>query len=307
MGFDFRYRNSRLPGGRDLRAEFWYQKSDTDGLSGDDAAWGVGVAMPNSNKWKGFARYREIQQNFNPALGFVNQRGIRDYKAELAYTHRPRESYLRTIVGGVEYRRVERIAGGLDERTININVFRLENNSSDTFQVRYVDKKESLIAPFEISPGVIIPPGNYSYKRAGLDLDTGRQRPFSADFRFFAGEYYDGDRLNLDLKLEWRPSKHFSIEGRYAYNDIELPYGDFITRLMIVESEVAFSSQWAWVSLLQYDNVSRNFGIHSRLHWNRRSGQDLYFVVDHNFVEEDNRFRSVSSELTLKVSYVFRF
>ena len=184
---------------------------------------------------------------------------------------------------------------------------KLENQTGDTFRVRYVDKKEGLIAPFEHSRGVIIPPGKYSWYRVGVDFKTGRQRSFNMDFQYWGGDYYDGDRLNLDLKLGWRPSKHFSIEGRYAYNDIDLPYGDFITRLMIVESEVAFSSQWAWVSLLQYDNVSRNFGIHSRLHWNRRSGQDLYFVINHSFLEEDNRFRSVSSEMTLKVSYVFRF
>ena len=30
IGTDFRYRNSRMPGGRVLESEVWYQQSDTD-------------------------------------------------------------------------------------------------------------------------------------------------------------------------------------------------------------------------------------------------------------------------------------
>ncbi len=47
--------------------------------------------------------------------------------------------------------------------------------------------------------------------------------------------------------------------------------------------------------------------MHSRLHWIPRAGRDMFFVLNHDFVEENDSFRSTDSELVLKLSYTFRF
>ena len=52
-GMDFYYRNTRLPGGRTLESDAWLQQSDTDGLVGDDAAYGAGVRVPNATGFRG--------------------------------------------------------------------------------------------------------------------------------------------------------------------------------------------------------------------------------------------------------------
>ena len=46
LGVDFRYRNTRLPGGRTLEGEAWFQRSDTEGLDGDDGAFGLRLRCP---------------------------------------------------------------------------------------------------------------------------------------------------------------------------------------------------------------------------------------------------------------------
>ena len=43
VGLDFRYLNTRLPGGRVMQADAWFQRTETEGLSGDDSAFGVFV------------------------------------------------------------------------------------------------------------------------------------------------------------------------------------------------------------------------------------------------------------------------
>ena len=91
-GVDFRYQNTRLPNGRTLESEAWYQKSSTEGREGDDGAWGVRVWSPNTAKFKGGVGIKEVEANFNPALGYINRRNIRDYTGELGYTYRPLES-----------------------------------------------------------------------------------------------------------------------------------------------------------------------------------------------------------------------
>ena len=91
-GVDFRYQNTRLPNGRTLESEAWYQQSSTEGREGDDGAWGVRVWSPNTARFKGGIGIKEVEANFNPALGFINRRDIRDYTGELGYTYRPLES-----------------------------------------------------------------------------------------------------------------------------------------------------------------------------------------------------------------------
>jgi hypothetical protein len=95
----------------------------------------------------------------------------------------------------------------------------------------------------------------------------------------------------------------------YDWNDIELPQGDFVTRLMSATAEVGFSSRWNWINLFQYDDVSEVFGIHSRLVWIPQAGREIFLVLNRNFqdVDKDNSFQSVTSDLTAKVSYTFRF
>jgi hypothetical protein len=88
-GVDFRYQNTRLPNGRTLESEAWVQQSSTEGLEGEDGAWGVRAWAPNTAGFKGGVGIKEVQANFNPALGFINRLDIRDYTGELGYTYRP--------------------------------------------------------------------------------------------------------------------------------------------------------------------------------------------------------------------------
>jgi len=86
VGVDFVYNNTRLPGGRSLNGEAWYQKSDTEGVDDQQAAYGIRLRSPNNVGWRGGAGVKQIEANFFPALGFVNRAGIRDQSYELGYS-----------------------------------------------------------------------------------------------------------------------------------------------------------------------------------------------------------------------------
>ena len=77
---------------------------------------------------------------------------------------------------------------------------------------------------------------------------------------------------------------------------------------MSLENEIVFSNRWAWITLAQYDNVSSSLGIHSRVQWVPRAGQEMFIVLNHNFINQDeDGFRSTDSQLVVKFSYTFRF
>jgi len=312
-GIDFSYLNTRLPGGRVLEGDAWYMQSDTAGLDGDDAAFGLGIGMPNNSGWRGGLHYKQIQTNFNPALGFVNRSNIEDTIADIGYTYYPRGKLVQDIFSGIDVQRTSFIGGGLDSQVILGRLVEIQTNSQDTLNLHYSQAKEVIANPFRIyeddERAVIIPPGTYSFGEASATIQTGGQRDVSGAFTVSNGDFYDGRRTNLVGEMTWRQSKYLTVSASYDWNDIELPQGNFITRLTSLTTEVNFSPTLNWVNLIQYDNVSEVVGLNARLVWIPTAGQEGLIVFNHSLQDrdKDNSFDSELSDINIKLSYTFRF
>jgi len=61
--------------------------------------------------------------------------------------------------------------------------------------------------------------------------------------------------------------------------------------------------------LVQYDNISEEIGINTRLQWIPRAGQEGFIVLNYGLqdFDRDNSFETLSSNLSLKFRYTFRF
>jgi len=315
IGVDFRYLNTRLPGRRTLNGEAWYQQSDTPGLDGDDSAFGIGLRINSLDKFGGDLKYVELQDNFNPALGFANRVGIREYSAGVSYAHRPRDRYLRAIFPSLSFSRSERLAdGSLQSESLNFSLS-FFNHTSERLSLSCQREKEGLVDPFTIlqarppAMNVVIQPGLYEFDSCRANFQSGNQRKFAAGFTYQSGEFYDGDRVSTQANFRWRPSEHFSLSLSSQVNDIDVLDGAFTTRLTQLTTEVVFSSTLSWVNLIQWDNGSDILGINSRLHWVPQAGRDFYLVLNHDLqdLDENGTFHSSRADLTAKVSYTFRF
>jgi hypothetical protein len=308
LGVDFRYINSRLPSGRSVEGEFWYQQSDTENLIGDDAAAGIRVRLPNNTAWRGGFGATRIGQNFNPALGFVSRAGIGQYQADFGYTFRPEEGPIRTMFSGIDVDRIEYADNGdVQSESLNFRLLNVQFDSQNEISLGYSKNEEGLREPFEISSGVVLPAATYAFDEYDLSVRTGRQNKVGGGFFFRQGEFYSGTRRRVAGFLGWRPSPHFRSNLEYQVNDVSLPQGDFTTRLVRIELETVFSSTLSWVNLIQYDNVTNTAGINSRLHWIPEAGREGYLVLNRSLEDVGGRFRSTASEASIKFSYTFRF
>jgi len=312
-GADFQYLNTRLPGGRVLEGELWYQASDTPGLSGDNAAYGAGIRLPSSSGWRGGLGFKEVQRNFNPAMGYVNRADIRDLALDSGYTHFFDSPTLQTAFFGLDAQRVERLAGGLQSQALKFRLLELEAGSRDRIDFGYTRFTENVRAPFTIySSGtrqVIVQPGRYEFGENEMTVRSAGQRRYSGNFTVRQGDFYSGNRLNLGGGLNWNQSRFFKMSLSYDWNNIKLDEGDFVTRLTSLSTESAFSSTLFWINLLQYDNISDSVGINTRLHWIPRAGQEGFLVLNYNMREaEDSRsFERTASDVSMKFRYTFRF
>jgi hypothetical protein len=318
-GVDFLYRNSRLPGGRTIEAGGWFQQSDTPWLPGEardparpedaDTAAGFAVSVPSNDKFRGGLSTRRVEANFNPALGFTSRTDVRDYAGQLAYTLRPLEGYWQSFFFAVDGQRIEGLAGGLQSQQIGLTPVQIYNRTNDMIYVRSNFQKEVLDVPFPISPGIVIPVGEYSFADHGLEYGFSAHRRISGRIARTEGDFYGGRRVRTFGNFTWAPSPRFRTGMGFNIQEIDLPQGSFTTRIITATYDIMFSSTLSWTNQIQYDNVSEVMGLNLRLNWIPEAGRQLFFVINHNVqdFDEDNRFHSMTSDVVARMSYTFRF
>jgi len=312
-GVDFQYINNRLSNGRRLQGTVFFQQSDTEGLEGDDASYGFGLAFPASEGFRTRVGYKVVEDNFNPAMGFVNRSNIEDLTADVGYTYFFDSGPFQTAFAGIDMQRIDVIDGGLQTEVLAYRLLELQTTTRDSITLNHIQSKEVVTNTFAIfrQPGneVFIQPGSYDFGETEVGFRTAGQREFSGSVNYRTGDFFNGERVNINGSFTWNHSRYFNMSLRYDWNDIELPQGDFTTRLSSLNTQIAFSPNLYWISLVQYDNISEEIGVNTRLQWVPKAGQEAFIVLNHNVqdVDQDNRFHTAYSDLSLKFRYTFRF
>jgi hypothetical protein len=98
---------------------------------------------------------REVQRNFDPAVGFVQRRDYRRYRGQIYYGPRPRDN---RVIRRTEYDAnmevVTDLRNEMLERLVNLTVFGVQFHSQDNFGVEVDPSYVRLDRPFTIAPGI---------------------------------------------------------------------------------------------------------------------------------------------------------
>jgi hypothetical protein len=307
-GIDFLYRDSDGPFGEILTGNFWAQQSWTAGLEGRDGALGARVEIP-SDRLMAYADVQLIEENFRPALGFVNRAGIRRYATGARYRLRPQSGFWRALNWRADYVRV----ADMDDRPLTEQLALMPlsfyAHTDDYLFARWTRNRERVLEDFDLFDGRLdVPAGDYEFDRYRAELRTGMQRPWRFVLAFEDGGFFGGDRLEKSVEVQWRQSAHLFLGMSFTENVVDLPGGSFTSHLASLRSDIAFSPRWSWSNLVQYDNTAEAFGFNSRLRYMPEAGREMILVLNHGAsVDADNRLSGVQSDLNLKLSYTFRY
>ena len=312
-GADFAYRNTRFSDTHTLTGDVWYQQTDTEGVDGDDKAYSAQAQLSTSGTGiGGRLRYSYFGDEFDPALGFANRTGVEQVNGFVNWRYFLRNHPLiRNNFGFFSYSRTDRLdTGELQSESINWRIITISTHYGDQLEFNTQTETEGLQVPFEIRPGIIIAPGEYSFNSYEVSLNTTNQRNFSPDISYKQGDFYNGDRREITFGINWTASRNLTMEFSHEFVDVEMPEGNFVSRLISMNLNFAFNADWSWVNLMQYDNGSDTVGLNSRLRWTPRAGEDLYLVFNYNADSYSGAFRGLqarTSEVVLKYTRNFRF
>jgi hypothetical protein len=307
MGVDFLYRNSDGPFGEILTGKFWAQQSRSSNLAGNEQAFGAQFEIPN-DKLQVYAGAQHIEENFRPALGFVNRAGIRRFDTGLRYRIRPEQGVWRALNSRIDFTHVTNMTGDVLSQKTRIRPISFYSHRDDFIFVDWERNKEVVETTFDLFGRLNVPVGEYEFDRVRAEIATGMQRPVRVVLSVQGGGFFGGDRLEKVVELQWRQSAYFFMGLGFTENVVDLPSGSFTSHLASLRTDVAFNSQWSWSNFAQYDNTSDAFGINSRLRYEPEAGQEMMLVLNHGgIVDAANNFSSTQSDINLKFSYTFRY
>jgi len=306
LGLDAQYRTSRFGGDKNFVATAWGLYSDVEDVSESELAYGLSVAYPN-DIWSWSASFTEVQENFDPALGFVRRSDIRRYLGRVNYQPRPDDSIVRQYEFSIDTDLFTTTRDVVETWNLEVQPYGVEFHTGDAFRIEFEHTHDELFEPFEIRDGIVIPVGDYDFTRGRIEVESSTARDFSIGFNVGLGDYYDGVRQRYSVFSSWRPDPLFKGSVEYAHNDLDLEGGSFTTQFGMLRADFSFTPELAWNNFLQWDNESDTWGLNSRIFWLPRPGREIFLVFNETLEREDGSLSPLFQELSFKIGYTIRF
>ena len=307
VGADARFATSSFQNNKNLSLSLFFMRTDDEFSDSSDYATGFALEYPN-DRWMGILAWKQIGEDFNPALGFVPRTGMRKANAALMFGPRPEKGGIRQLRTHVFPEIITNLDNRVDSWFINISPCEVKLDSGDEFDFEIHPQFERLSHDFQIGRDVVIPVGSYQFTRYVVKIETATKRRWVVDFQAHFGDFYSGTRRDLNIELLLKPSHHLLLGLQAERADIDLKEGKFFTQLFAARADINFSPNLSWANLVQYDNISRVLGFQTRFRWIIQPGNDLFLILNRGWEKTpESRYVSVFDSGTAKLQYTFRF
>jgi hypothetical protein len=281
-------------------------RTDTPNVADDEFAFNV-RSRTNLPRYDLEFGYQEVGDNFNPEVGFLSRRGYRKPDARVLTRFRPKDFLnLQEVRPHASYRSFWGFDGFQETGYVHLDNHWQFRNSYEVHTGMNLTL-EGVRAPFTIFPGVVVPPGTYEHAEAQMVLMTNQGAPISLNLQTFIGGFFGGDRFTLNPTLRMRLGETFSTELSYQRNDVDLPWGDFVTNLVRTRVSYSFNPRTFIQGLAQYNDRADLWSVNLRFGWLQAANTGLFLVYTdtrglYDLIERPER---TDRSFIVKYSYIF--
>ncbi|MFQ6039501.1 MAG: DUF5916 domain-containing protein, partial [Candidatus Poribacteria bacterium] len=216
-----------------------FAKTWTKGLDDKDMAGKISTSWGTESSEIG-ASFSDIQENFNPEMGFVRRRDIQSRDIWGRKSVKIHKGIFRSVGGDGHYGVMLDHDGHLEDRHLGGHTW-LELKTGDFVYIWYDKNWEHLDDGWEIREGILIPAGTHKNQGHGVYIGTDESRWLKIGGSYETGGFYNGDRKSMSLRGHIRPIPKLLITGNYQRNFIDLPDGDITTNTINSRTIYTFS------------------------------------------------------------------
>ena len=291
--------------GENISLTGWFSRTDTPGLTSNDEAFAL-AGNYSTAMWDVDLRYAEVEENFNPEVGFLSRT---DYRKARGFVQRRirNESWGRVLElrPHITYWSYWKPDGFNETRMWHLDLpIAFRSGSELNLAVNFT--RSGVLEPFEIVDGVIIPPDTYDHEELSVSYNSDQSQPFSYGVHGTIGGRFGGDRVSLSPWMAYRIGETFRTSLNFDYNEFDLPVpnGQFTANLARWRISYSFTPKMQIQALIQYNEQADIIGTNVRFSWLQSANSGLFLV--YNEVDE----RGIGAlptgrELILKYSHIF--
>ena len=291
-----------------LSIDAYWARTWMHAATGEEASY-RGRVDYNGDRYGVTLEHLLVGDEFNPEVGFVRRHDMRKSAARFRFS--PRLTGVDAIrklswSGSIDY--FENTGGQLETREQDAE-FGIEFENGDRFLFIYTRIHEYLPEPFDIAPGVVLPPGGYDFSALRARFRFGQQRAVSGSVLVEHGTFYSGRQTGLTVtrgRLAFTP--RFALEPAYSINVVDLVEGQFVANLVGSRVIYSLSPRMFTSALLQYDTLGHGTSVNVRLRWEYQPGSELFVVYNEQRDTFRRRFPQLQNRaLIVKFNRLFRF
>jgi hypothetical protein len=286
-------------------------KSSNEGVTSKDTSYGFSARYPN-DLWGLGIDWWHIGKNFAPALGFVPRTNVNKLAISAEFDPRPKDFLnVRQMFHEFFFTRFTRLDKGRTESwRLFIAPINYSLNSGEHVEFNYAPQFERLFEPFEISPGVVLPPGDYRFTRWRVEINTASKHRWKFDNEWYFGSYWSGHANQLATSFQYKIAPHVLMSIGMDQTFARLKEGTFVARIFSFRADYSVTPFLTFYNLAQFDNESKNLGWQSRVRWILRPGNEVFIVFNQGWLQDERgglHFRSTDTRLAGKMQYTYRF
>lgn len=280
-------------------------RTETPEVDDSDHAFNV-RSQTNRPQWDLNVGYQEVGDGFNPAIGFLSRRGYRKPDLSVMTRFRPKDFInIQELRPHTTFRGFWGLDGFQETGYVHLDNHWQFRDSTEIHTGMNLTR-EGVRTPFEIYPGIFVPPGTYDHAEAQLVAMSNQGAPVSVSMRVTIGGFFGGDRVALNPTVRFRAGDALTTEVNYQRNDITLPGGHFITNLARTRVSYSFTPRIFTQALIQYNDRADLWSMNFRFGWLQAANTGLFVVYTdtRGLYDLFDRPERTDRSLTVKYSYM---
>jgi hypothetical protein len=259
-------------------------RTQTPGLRGREYAWNVDSDYDNGVHQLSF-EHGVTGESFNPEVGYreigvgENYRRTSVRAQEVMRQAKIRGWGFREFLPHVNYTRYDYLEGGLNTADLHVdNHWDWENGNFVTVALN--GTWDGIREPFQVFPGIIVPPGDHGGLRMTMRANSDRRKWLYGRVQWDKGRFLTGDQSSPTVQMIIRDGGRFALDTTWNYRSITLPQGSFHTNLGNMRVTYNFTPSVFVQSLLQYNDRTDRWSTNLRFHWLETAGTGVFAVFN---------------------------
>lgn len=272
---------------------------------------GIAQYYNSTNHHKIWFTQSVVTKDFNPETGFVARKDIIGTATGMNWFYRGNLLPFRKVVRAFEPGFLPELywqasTGKLIERQMWFFPLwlNLQNGGYLGYSVNPI--YQGLTEPFE-PLGVHIDAGDYHFFRQQVWFSTDPSKIVNLLGQIDWGTYFNGRLTSVDCTLQFAPSPHLSLSGRFnrnRFDKVGAPQTTKTVDLYSIEGRFALNPRLQLIGFYQQNAQDRSKNYNIRLSWEYAPLSYLYIVLNKFDFHDDLNVRRIEDHAIVKLSYL---